>query len=137
VADGTENRRPLDELETKSLLVKLIREVHELNQKFDSVVEFGGKILKAQEEFLQRTTKQNHTDRTIKVEPDMVTLFSLPNALRKTAMALYKLEEATAEDLAKETKRLRAVESSASNQLVRMGFLNKRREGRKVYFYIE
>jgi hypothetical protein len=135
--DGTENSRSLDELDAKKLLVKLIGEVHMLNQKFDSVIETGGKLLKAQEEILQRTTKQKHTAETFKVEPDMVTLFSLPSALRKTVMALYKLGEATAEDLARETKRLRAVESSAANQLVRMGFLSKRREGRNVYFFIE
>jgi len=133
----TENSRALDELDVKVLLVKLIGEVHILNQKVDSMVEFGGKMLKAQEEFLQRTTKQEHTNETFKLEPDMVTLFSLPSALRKTVMALYKLGEATAEDLARETKRLRAVESSAANQLVRMGFLSKRREGRNVYFFIE
>jgi len=52
-------------------------------------------------------------------------------------MALYKLEKATAEDLARETKRLRAVESASANQLVRMGYLKKKRQGRKVYFYIE
>lgn len=137
MAEGTENSKSLEELDAKKLLVKLIGEVHMLNQKFDSVVEFGGKMLKAQEEILQRTTKQKHTDETFKVEPDMVTLFSLPSALRKTVMALYKLGEATAEDLARETNRLRAVESSAANQLVRMGFLTKRREGRKVYFFIE
>ena len=137
MANGTESSRSLDELDTKKLLVQLIGEVHMLNQKFDSVVEFGGKMLKTQEEFLQRTTKQKHTDETFKLEPDMVTLFSLPSALRKTVVALYKLGEATAEDLARETKRLRAVESSAANQLVRMGFLSKRREGRNVYFFIE
>jgi len=135
VPDGTQNGRSLDKLDTKILLVKLIDEVHKLNQKFDSVVEFGGKMLKSQEELLQRTAKQNHTGET-KLEPDMVTLFSLPSALRKTVVALYKLGEATAEDLARETKRLRAVESGSANQLVRMGFLSKRREGRKVYFYI-
>ncbi len=135
--EGTENRRSLDELDINGLLAKLIREVHELNQKFDSVVEYSGKMLKAQEELLQRTTKQSHTGETIKLEPDMVTLFSLPSALRKTVVALYKLSEATAEDLSRETKRLRAVESASANQLVRMGFLNKKREGRKVYFYIE
>jgi DUF438 domain-containing protein len=137
VTNGTENSRALDELDVKVLLVKLIGEVHMLNQKVDSMVEFGGKILKAQEDFQQRTTKQKHTAETFKLEPDMMTLFSLPSALRKTVMALYKLEEATAEDLAQETKRLRAVESSAANQLVRMGFLSKRREGRNVYFFIE
>lgn len=134
--DGTENSKSLDEFDAKILLMKLINELHELNEKFDSVIEFGGKILRTQEEFLQRTTRQNHTDKPFKLEPDMVTLFSLPSALRKTVIALYKLGEATAEDLARETRRLRAVESSAANQLVRMGFLTKRRDGRKVYFNI-
>jgi DUF438 domain-containing protein len=137
VENGTENSRALDELDVKVLLVKLIGEVHMLNQKVDSMVEFSGKILKAQEDFQQRTTKQKHPAETFKLEPDMVTLFSLPSSLRKTVVALYKLGEATAEDLARETKRLRAVESSAANQLVRMGFLGKRREGRNVYFFIE
>lgn len=137
VPDGTENGMPLDESDTKDLLMKLIREVHNLNQKFDSMVELGGKILKTQEELLQKTTEQNHTDETMKLEPDMMTLLSLPNSLKKTVMALYKLGDATAEDLARETKRLRPVESSAANQLVRMGFLRKRREGRNVVFYIE
>ena len=137
MADRTEDDRPIDEVETKVLLAKLVREVHELNQKFDTVVELGGRILKTQEECLQRTPKQEDSNIIFKVEPDMVTLFDLPIALRKTVMALYKLGEATAEELANETKRLRAVESSSANQLVRMGLLAKRREGREVYFFIE
>ena len=137
MSTGAEDERTWDELDTKALLIKLIREVQTLNQKFDTAIEYGGKMLKAQEESLQKTTKQNHTNETIKLEPDMMTLLLLPTALRKTVMALYKLGEATAEDLARETKRLRAVESSAANQLVRMGFLAKRREGRKVVFNIE
>jgi predicted transcriptional regulator len=52
-------------------------------------------------------------------------------------MVLYKMEKATADEIAKETKRLRAVESAAANQLVRLGYLKKKREGRDVYFYIE
>lgn len=124
----------LDENDLKALLIKLIQEIHELNQKFDSVAKQSSKILNSQEELLENFFKQNPNDENIKLEPDMETLFSIPNSLRKTILALYKLEEATAEDLALETKRLRAVESSAANQLVRMGILNKRREGRKVYF---
>lgn len=72
-----------------------------------------------------------------RVVPDVMTLLSLPSSLRKTMLALYKLEEATAKDLSNETKRLRAVESAYANQLVRMGYLRKKRVGRQVYFYIE
>ena len=48
-----------------------------------------------------------------------------------------EFEKATAEELSIETKRLRAVESASANQLVRMGYLKKKRQGHKVYFYIE
>ena len=72
-----------------------------------------------------------------RLELDTMTLLTLPTALRKTVIALYKLESATAEDIAQETKRLRAVESASANQLVRIGYLEKKREGRDVYFYIK
>ena len=59
----------------------------------------------------------------------------LKRPLKKTMLVFYKLGKATAEDLSKETKRLRAVESACANQLVRLGYLNKKRSGRKVCFY--
>ncbi len=124
-------------LDTKEVLMMLVDGVSELNRKLDSVVEFSGKMLNAQEEFLERVSNKSFLEDFVQPAPDMMTLLSLPGALRKTVMALYKLGEATAEDLSRETKRLRAVESASANQLVRMGFLNKKREGRKVYFYIE
>jgi len=115
---------------TKFLLMKLVDELRLVNQKLDSLIELNGKILKAQEE-MQRVGTE------LKLEPDAMSLLSLPMSLRKTVMVLYKLEKATAEDLARETKRLRPVESAYANQLVRMGYLSKKREGRDVYFYIE
>ncbi|NIR14558.1 MAG: transcriptional regulator [Desulfobacterales bacterium] len=68
---------------------------------------------------------------------DVMTLLSLPDHLRKTAVTLCKLGEGTAEDVAEQTKRARAVESSYLNQLVLMGYLKKERRGRKAYFYAE
>ncbi|UCE44328.1 MAG: transcriptional regulator [Candidatus Bathyarchaeota archaeon] len=68
---------------------------------------------------------------------DVMTLLSLPDHLRKTAVTLCKLGEATAEEIAEETERARAVESSYLNQLVLMGYLKKQRRGRKAYFCIE
>ena len=67
---------------------------------------------------------------------DAMTLLSLPDHLRKTALALGKLGEARAEDVAKETGRERAVESSYLNQLVRLGYVKKRRRGHEVWFYV-
>lgn len=68
---------------------------------------------------------------------DVTTLLSLPDHLRKSAMGLTTLGEATATDLSKETGRVRAVESDYLNQLVSMGLIKKKRKGRDVYFYVE
>ena len=68
---------------------------------------------------------------------DVMTLLSLPDHLRKTAISLCKLGEATADEVAENTRRARAVESGYLNQLVIMGYLKKERRGRKTYFYVE
>jgi len=68
---------------------------------------------------------------------DIVTLLSFPDHLRKSAMTIMNLGQAMAEDVARETGRGRAIESAYLNQLVRMGYLKKEREGRRVYFTVE
>jgi hypothetical protein len=68
---------------------------------------------------------------------DVMTLLSLPDHLRKTAVTLCKLDQATADKIAEQTKRARAVESGYLNQLVLMGYVKKERRGRKAYFYVE
>jgi len=124
-------------LDVNVLLKMLVDELIQVNKKLDLMIELDGKMLKMQEESLQRITDKSYRRKAIKPAPDAMTLLSLPSSLRKTVMALYKLKEATAEGISRETKRLRAVESASANQLVRMGYLKKKREGRKVYFYIE
>ena len=124
-------------LKVELLIGRLVDALNLVNQKLDSLIELNEKILKAQEEFLRVNRNGNPVGTVLKLEPDAMTLLSLPMSLRKTVMALYKLEKATAEDIAKETTRLRAVESAAANQLVRMGYLKKKREGRAVYFCID
>jgi DNA-binding IclR family transcriptional regulator len=52
-------------------------------------------------------------------------------------MTIIKLGKAMAENVAKETGRARAIESAYLNQLVRMGYVKKGREGRRVYFSVE
>ena len=68
---------------------------------------------------------------------DIVTLLSLPDHLRKSAMTIMKLGKAMAEDVAKETGRARAIESAYLNQLARMGHVKKGKVGRRVYFSVE
>jgi len=68
---------------------------------------------------------------------DVRTVFNLPDRLRKTAMAIAKLGEGTATQIAAETGRVRAVESDYLNQLVEMGYVKKRRVARSAVFYTE
>lgn len=67
---------------------------------------------------------------------DIMTLLSLPDHLRKTALILIKLGRAMAEDVAKETSRARAIESAYLNQLVRMKYVWSERVGKRVYFSV-
>ncbi|VUT26102.1 MAG: hypothetical protein MASP_01328 [Candidatus Methanolliviera sp. GoM_asphalt] len=66
---------------------------------------------------------------------DALTLLDLPDHLRKSAMVMNKLKEATAKEVADETMRERSIESAYLNQLHRENYLLKKRDGRKVIFY--
>jgi len=68
---------------------------------------------------------------------DVMTLLSMPDHLRKTAMTICRCGRATAEEISEQTSRARAVESAYLNQLVIMGYLKKERKGRKAYFYAD
>jgi len=68
---------------------------------------------------------------------DVMTLLSMPDHLRKTAMTICRSGRATAEEISEQTERARAVESAYLNQLVIMGYLKKERKGRKAYFYVD
>jgi hypothetical protein len=63
-------------------------------------------------------------------------LLSLPDHLRKTYMIVASEGECSAHDAAILTGRCRAMESNYLNQLVRMGWLTRRRDSRMVYFRI-
>jgi predicted transcriptional regulator len=119
------------------LLARIIDELHETNEKLELLVHLNRRLLEAQDQLLQNSNRKKKSPPDFKLAPDVMALLSLPMSLRKTVMVLYKLEKATANDIAKETKRLRAVESASANQLVRLGYLKKKREGRDVYFYIQ
>ncbi len=68
---------------------------------------------------------------------DVMTLLSMPDHLRKTAMTICRCGRATAEEISQQTSRARAVESAYLNQLVIMGYLKKERKGRKAFFYAD
>ena len=120
-----------DQRERFELLV--LDELRKMNAKLDEIIKNDGVILR------QIHGSRKPTEEPVKFEGalDVMTLLSLPDNLRKTAMVMSRLSEATAQDVARETERKRAVESALLNQLTRMGHLYKQRRGRKVYFIVE
>jgi hypothetical protein len=72
-----------------------------------------------------------------RVEPVSVPyseLFSLPNHLRTTFLTVASKGECCAVDVSCSTGKSRAIESSYLNQLVHMGWLRKRRDGKRLMF---
>lgn len=106
------------------VLEKIRENLEKLNEKMEVMIEL-----------------QKHGKKDLQQMPDapldVMTLLSMPDHLRKTAMTVCRLGRATAEEIAEQTHRARAVESAYLNQLVIMGYLKKERKGRKAYFYVE
>jgi len=122
IRNDLSSRKPLNILE------KIEESLEKLNEKIEVMIE------------IQKTNGKSNL-RTIPTLPDasldVMTLLSMPDHLRKTAMTICRCTKATAEEIASQTRRARAVESAYLNQLVIMGYLKKERKGRKAYFFIE
>jgi hypothetical protein len=107
--------------------LKRIKEsLDRLNEKMDVFIELQ-----------KNDRKQEFMVQDLPEALDVMTLLSLPDHLRKTAVSICKLGRATADDVSEQTKRARAVESGYLNQLVLMNYLKKERKGRKAYFYVD
>jgi DNA-binding transcriptional ArsR family regulator len=133
----TEKRQGSESLDANLLLTTLIEETRQIKGKLDLIIDLNRRMLTMRKNLKENSPNGGDKDLETKNQPDSMSLLLLPSSLRKTIMILYKLEKATADQLSAESKRMRAVESAAANQLVRMGYLKKRREGRDVYFYID
>lgn len=106
------------------ILEKIRENLEKLNEKMEVMIEL-----------------QKHGRKDFQPLPDapldVMTLLSMPDHLRKTAMTVCRLGRATAQEISEQTHRARAVESGYLNQLVVMGHLTKERVGRKAYFYVD
>jgi uncharacterized protein (DUF1015 family) len=112
-------KKPLNVLE------KIRENLEKLNEKVEIMIE------------LQKHDRKEVQPTLTDAPLDVMTLLSMPDHLRKTAMTICRLGRATANETADQTKRARAVESAYLNQLVIMGHLKKERNGRKAYFFVE
>ncbi|PKK86673.1 MAG: transcriptional regulator [Thermoplasmata archaeon HGW-Thermoplasmata-1] len=112
-----------------------------LEQIRDNLVELNSKM--------EQLIEQGVTGRRIadfsksKGSPlDAMALLELPDHLRQSAMSLYELERATAEEVSAKTGRSRSIESAYLNQLVGRGYVKRERgklsgeAPKKVYFYL-
>jgi ArsR family transcriptional regulator, lead/cadmium/zinc/bismuth-responsive transcriptional repressor len=120
-------RNELSSKKPLNILEKIEESLGKLNEKMEIMIEIqknnGG----------QKTFTHTLPDASL----DVMTLLAMPDHLRKTAMTICRCSRATAEEIAGQTSRARAVESAYLNQLVIMGYLKKERKGRKAYFYID
>jgi len=112
-------------------LLKLSKNLETLASKVDLILASQKKTVPL------RSTEEKKAKNEISLEAlDVMTLLSLPDHLRKTAVMITKLGRATAADVARETGHARAVESNYLNQLVAMKHIQRERKGKKVYFYV-
>ena len=107
------------------ILERIKENLEKLNEKMEVMIE------------LQKHDTKSVMQPLTETPLDVMTLLSMPDHLRKTAMTVCRLGRATADEIAQQTHRARAVESAYLNQLVIMGHLKKQRDGRKAYFYVE
>jgi ArsR family transcriptional regulator, lead/cadmium/zinc/bismuth-responsive transcriptional repressor len=113
---------------TLNIFEKIEESLEKLNEKMEVMIE------------LQRNNTQTNPKNAPALPEaslDVMTLLSMPDHLRKTAMTICRSGRATAEEISEQTERARAVESAYLNQLVIMGYLKKERNGRKAYFYVD
>jgi len=107
------------------ILERIKENLEKLNEKMEVMIE------------LQKHDTKSVMQPLTETPLDVMTLLSMPDHLRKTAITVCRLGRATADEIAQQTHRARAVESAYLNQLVIMGHLKKQRDGRKAYFYVE
>lgn len=68
---------------------------------------------------------------------ELKKMINLPDPIRRTYQLMLELGSASAKEVSERTGRARAYESLRLNQLVLLGLLTKRRDGRKVIFMKE
>ena len=122
-------RNDLSSKKPLNILEKIEESLEKLNEKMEVMIE------------IQKNAPVNSNSHSVPAIPDasldVMTLLSMPDHLRKTAMTICRCSKATAEEVAEQTQRARAVESAYLNQLVIMGYIKKERKGRKAYFFID
>jgi hypothetical protein len=119
------------ENKTTATLARMEKEFGSIRSSLEEMVGLQREILRR---FEGREASKRGGEETSSL--DVAMLLKLPDHLRKTVMVLSKLIEARADEVAKITTRARAIESGYLNQLVRLGYVAKKRKKHQIYFTI-
>jgi len=110
-----------------------------MEKEFISMRSYLEQIISLQKEMLQRLDRGEKPPEELDNGGSglsVAILLKLPDHLRKTMVALSKLIEGRADEVASITGRARAIESGYLNQLVRLGYVKKIRKKHQIYFAI-
>jgi hypothetical protein len=96
-------RNELTNKKPSSIIEKIEESLEKLNDKIEIMIE------------IQKNGNDHNQKASLSLPDaslDVMTLLSMPDHLRKTAMTICRCSRATAEEIAEQTKRARAVESA-------------------------
>ncbi|MDD1766556.1 MAG: hypothetical protein LUQ00_01385 [Candidatus Methanomethyliaceae archaeon] len=119
------------EKDTLEALAKIEQNFSTLKTYLEQMVFLQKEIL---DKLVQERVEVKETDEYIL---DAAVLLRFPDHLRKTMIALSKVIDGRADEVANITGRARAIESGYLNQLVRMGYVKKMRRKHQIYFSIQ
>jgi hypothetical protein len=121
------------ENDTSSALMRIEKEFVLMRSHFEEMISL-------QKEILDKLSPKKTVDEVEENSGNGLSvsvLLKLPDHLRKTMIALSKLIEGRADEVANITGRARAIESGYLNQLVRLGYVKKVRKKHQIYFAVE
>ncbi len=71
------------------------------------------------------------------IDDKMALFLTVPDTIRKSLFAVSQIKRGTADDVSEVTGRHRSIENKYLNELVRSGWLDKEREGKKIYYILK
>ncbi|MCG7849646.1 MAG: hypothetical protein MIO93_10770, partial [ANME-2 cluster archaeon] len=71
------------------------------------------------------------------IEDKMALFLTVPDTIRKSLFAVSQLGNCNADEVSEVTKRHRSIENKYLNELVRSGWLQKKRNGKKIYYSLK
>ena len=109
-----------------------------IEQDFSTLKTYLEQMVFLQKEILDKLVQERVEIKETEVSIlDAAVLLRFPDHLRKTMIALSKVIDGRADEVANITGRARAIESGYLNQLVRMGYVKKMRRKHQIYFSIQ